>query len=138
MRILALSLLLFACGTLIAQDNITVEAKLFLPTDIKNTLTVNDKLVVYLTPFSDDTAGKKQIVTIAKKISGNVYEFKLPARYFWHIGFSIGRYTYQMMCVDNREGDAAESYDFTILLTANKVDFKNIKFLPPCIRRDDE
>ena len=36
-----------------------------------------------------------------------------------------------MMCVNNEEGDVNENYDFNILPTTNKVDFKNIKFLPP-------
>jgi hypothetical protein len=138
MRIVALCIFLLSSQALFAQEDVTVEAKLFLPTDIKNTLAVTDKLMVYLTPFPDDTAGKKQLIITAKKITGNIYEFKLPARYFWHIGFSIGKYTYQMMCVNNRDGDVTDNYDFNILLTNNKVDFKNIKFLPPCIRRDDE
>lgn len=138
MRILSISLFLLVCQALSAQENLTVEAKLFLATDVKNTILPTDKLVVYLTPFPDDTAGGKQIIITAKKISGNIYQFNLPARFFWHIGFSIGKFSYQMMCVNNREGDATENYDFTILLTNNKVDFKNMKFLPPCIRSDDE
>ena len=44
------------------------DAKLFLPTDVKNSLTINDKLVVYLIPLSIDTAGgNKQLIITAKK-----------------------------------------------------------------------
>jgi hypothetical protein len=133
---LLIALLLSYCS--FAQDNneTTIEAKLFLPTHLKNDIAPGNKLVVYFITLPDDTVRVPPKV-IAKKVRENVYEFKLPTTKLWYIGFSIGNFGYSMMCVDNRQGDAADNYNFHILLERNK-DFIKPKFLPPCIRTDDD
>lgn len=122
-----------------AQDQAatTIEAKLFLPAHIKSTLTAADKLTVYFNPLYDDSLSKKMPKkVVAKKTKDNMYEFQLPSTRFWQIGFSIGNYSYQMMCVDNRRGDANEVYSFDILLENRK--FVKPTKLPPCINTDDD
>lgn len=140
MRSFVLALLLCISSAVWAQDteDTEVEVKLFLPAHLKSELTAAHQLQVYFTFFPDDTVRKYPKKVIAKKIEGNRYTLLLPATKLWHIGFSIGPYSASMLCVNNRQGDAVESYSFDILLKKEKVDFSNMRFLPPCIRSDEE
>lgn len=134
MKAILFTIFLFAFHSSFAQST-TVEAKLYIPSHVKNTLTPNDKLKVYFTPFPDNPVMKKPQMVTAKKVRENVYEFELPNTKIWHIGFGIGNYNGRMMCVNNTEGQAVDEYSFNILLEAGKYN-PNVQFLPPCIQGD--
>jgi hypothetical protein len=132
-------LLLICCGSFAQNAPSTeVEVQLFLPVHLKSEITPADKLHVYFTVFPGDTTRKYPAKIVAKKVKGNVYSMQLPVTKLWHIGFSIGPYSASMLCVNNRNGEAADYYSFNILLKKEKVDFANLRFLPPCIRGDDD
>jgi hypothetical protein len=110
-----------------------IKLKLFIPAHLKNELPPNSKLRIDFITFPGDTTRvPKQVV--AKKLRDNEYSFNLPLTRFWLIGYNIGDYSYSMVCVNNQQGDVLDSYSFNILLQKGKVDFVNMKFLPPCIR----
>lgn len=134
MKSILFILFLFAFHSSFAQST-TIEARLYLPSHVKNTLTPNDKLQVYFTAFPGDTILKGRKMITAKKLRENVYEFQLPNTKLWHIGFSMGNYSYQMLCVNNIEGQAPENYSFNILLEPGKYN-PDLQFLPPCIQSD--
>ena len=140
MKLLRLFILLLVSQSCFAQiaDDTEIEVQLFLPAHIKSELTPAHKLQVYFTTFPDDTLRKYPKKVVAKKVRENVYSFVLPATKLWHIGFSIGPYTASMVCVNNRQGQASEEYSFNIMLKKEKVDFANLRFLPPCTRGDDD
>lgn len=132
MKTLFVILILFAVRSSSAQ-NTTIEVKLFLPVHVKNTLTPNDQLNVYMIALPGDTILKGRRTVVAKKIQQNIYQLELPKTKLWSIAFSMGNYSYQMMCVDNKDGRAVENYSFNILLDVGKYD-PETQFLPPCIR----
>lgn len=132
---LLIAFLISYCSFGQSANETTIQVKLYLPSHIKNDLTAADKLSVYFIKLLDDSIQVPKKI-IAKRIQENVYEFNLPNTKFWHIGFSIGNYHYQMLCLDNRKGDAEENYTFNILLQRGK--FESPKLLPPCIRTDDD
>lgn len=138
MRLCILILSILFSQSTIAQSvgETEIEVKLFLPTHFKNELKPTDKLEVYFMALEEGVKNPKKVV--AKKVRDNVYSFKLAEIKFWHIGFSIGVYRDQMMCVDNREGKAKDDYTFNVHLTKSNQDFSKIQFLPPCVRGDEE
>lgn len=140
MKIIAFFTLLLLSPVLYGQTEkeTIIELKLFLPAHIKNGPTVNEKLMIYFTVSPEDSMMKISKNTTAKKVKENIYFFKLPETKLWQIGFSIGNYSYSMMCINNTDGQAAENYDFNILLENKKVDFTKIRFLPPCVYEDKE
>lgn len=134
MKTLLSAIILFMVQSSSAQST-TVEVKLFLPVHVKNSLTPNDKLHVHLVALPGDTVFTGRKTVVARKIQQNIYQFELPKTKLWNIAFTIGHYSYQMMCVDNKEGKAQENYPFNILLDAGVYD-PAVQFLPPCVRSD--
>jgi hypothetical protein len=124
-------------GYLSSAQATTVQVRLFVPAHISNGISPESKLKIHFLPFPGDTTVVKKIV-VAKRVKENIYEFQLPNTRLHHIGFSIGNFSAQMLCIDNTEGDAAENYDFDILLENVKKDYSKPFFLPPCIVRDED
>ncbi len=120
-------------------ESSTVEVRLYLPAHVKALPAAGTKLEIFFTTFLSDSVNTgipKKVV--ARKVKENVYEFQLPHIRFWHIGFSYGKFSSQLLCINNKDGNAGENYDFKILLNPIKVDFAHIKFLPPCLTTDEE
>jgi hypothetical protein len=140
MKIFFLFLVLSIANCCLAQsvEENEIEVKLFLPTHVKNELKPTDKLEIYFTKFSDDSATKIPLKVIGRKLRDNVYTFKVPQMRFWHVGFKIGLYGQAMFCVDNLEGEGQANEDFDIHLAKYQRAFTNPEFLPPCVRSDDE
>ena len=116
------------------EKSTTVQVNLFLPVHVKNSLTPNDKLTIYLQTFPDDTTKIKKKIT-AKKIRDNIYAFQLPKTKYWFVGFNIGKFSYMMLCVNNSKDDETA---WDVMLENKATDFAKIEFLPPCIKGEDD
>lgn len=113
----------------------TVQVKFYMPVHQKNLIAGNESLSVFLLLLKNpDTLQKKS----AKKIKENIYEFQLPRKDYWVVGFQLGSMRGVKYCIQNENGDAMSNYDFTVLLEKGKFDNNSIKFLPPCIQQDEE
>jgi hypothetical protein len=118
------------------ESGLSVNVKLFLPTHVKNSLLPTDKLVIY--SIADDSSKKPYTKLVARKEKDNVYNFTLSVALHFRLVFAIGGYQYQMSCVDNRNAQANELYNFDILLEKRKFDPAELKYFRPCIMQDDE
>lgn len=135
MKKVMLLLLLFSVQFAFAQgeDETEIEAKLFLPVNVKSTIGPKDTLFVYLV---SEKPGENMVVLKAKHVSENVYSFKIRHRLYPRITYVIGGYRSHTVCINNREGDATDNYYFNILLEKGKVDPAELKLVPPCMIQD--
>lgn len=138
MKLMTLFLLLIGGLQLAAQeDPVLIEAKLYLPAHVVKGLSANQLLVVHYVMEESDgkmTTGK----FAARKIKDNIYSFPLKRAMFFRLVFGTGDYSTQLFCVDNRNGKAAEEYDFNLLLEKKRFDPADLKFIAPCVQREEE
>lgn len=114
-----------------------VEASLFLPAHVVKGLTADQKLTIhYVLEGPEEKWETSKIV--AKKVKDNVYGFSLKQGMYFRLVFVIGDYSYNMSCIDNRSGEAMDKYTFNVLLEKRKFNPDELKFIAPCIARDDE
>jgi hypothetical protein len=133
MKQLCLLTLLFVSVTTLAQQSDSSEAKLFLPANVLKGLPVNQKLLVYM--IAEKTESKP---IEAKKIRDNVYRFPFKREFYYRIIFVAGEYCFTVSCIDNKNGSANEDYVFEVLLEKRKFDPIELKFIAPCIVKDEE
>lgn len=128
--------LLLACAVS-AQENTSVEAKLFVPANVLKGVLPTQPLVIHY--VVSDAEGKMETGKMtAKRVKDNLYSFSLKQAMYFRLVFVIGDYTYNMPCVNNRNGTAAEDYYFNVLLEKKKFDPKEMQFIMPCIVQDEE
>lgn len=138
MKRLLLFILFFAPFFAFSQSAATpVEASLFLPAHVVKGLTADQKLTIhYVLEGPEEKWETSKIV--AKKVKDNVYSFPLKQGMYFRLVFVIGDYSYNMSCIDNRSGEATDKYTFNVLLEKRKFNPDELKFIAPCIARDDE
>ncbi|MFT3677742.1 MAG: hypothetical protein QM781_17755 [Chitinophagaceae bacterium] len=114
-----------------------IEARLFLPSNVLKGISADQKLVIH---YVMEGPGEKWETTkiTGKKVKENIYSFSLKQGMYFRLVFVIGEYSYQMVCVDNRAGEATEKYTFNILLEKRKFNPDELKFIAPCLAGDDE
>ena len=137
MKFIAITFFLFISSFSFAQTitESRIDVKLFLPAHLKSTILPKDKLTVYLIS-EDDSAKFRQEVKTATRMEDNVYAFTWGQYFYFRIVFSIGGYSYNMACVDNREGQATDNYSFNILLEKVKFNKETLKYIRLCPRGD--
>ncbi len=126
-------------GTIFSQTPPTteIEAKLFLPANVLKGISADQKLVIHYVLEGPEEKWETAKIT-GKKVRDNIYSFSLKNGMYFRLVFVIGEYSYQMVCVDNRAGEATEKYAFNILLEKRKFNPDELKFIAPCLASDDE
>ncbi|NCT75147.1 MAG: hypothetical protein GXC78_11490 [Chitinophagaceae bacterium] len=114
-----------------------VEASLFLPAHVVKGLTADQKLTIHYVLEGPEEKWETSKI-MAKKVKDNVYSFSLKQGMYFRLVFVIGDYSYNMICIDNRSGEAMDKYTFNVLLEKRKFNPDELKFIAPCIARDDE
>ena len=117
-------------------DSSLVEARLFLPSHVLKGLSPTQPLTIHYimeNSFGSTETGKLK----TKKGKENQYSFYLKPSMYFRLIFVVGEYSAQLFCIDNRKGDAARDYDFSIILEKKRFDPSDLQFMAPCVQREE-
>lgn len=139
MKWISLISLIFLSSFATAQetDETTIEAKLYIPANALKGITADQKLVIQFVAEKPDEKFETGAIQ-AKRVSENIYSFYIKPWMYFRLVFVIGDYSYNMMCINNRERTASDDYYFNILLEKQKFNPEDLKFIAPCIRDEEE
>jgi hypothetical protein len=127
----------FAFHASAQTDSSLVQAKLYLPAHITRGIPSTQSLIIYY--LREDDSGKVQTETlVARKEKDNQYSFIMQPSMYFRMVFVAGEYSAQLFCVDNRKGKATQEYDFNILLEKKRFDPADLKFMAPCVVKEEE
>jgi hypothetical protein len=130
--IIAFLLFNFSIGQI--KNGTKIKLNLFVPAFSKSAIKSTEKLTIYLLSFPDDSLRNIPKKIVATRLKDNSFEFILPNYNFWKISFGIANFSKDLMCIENKNGDAFEENSLSLNLEETK--YKEKEFLPPCMRQD--